>query len=129
MAATDLIHNFCGPKNFVRNYSTLTITFPTIWRRTSDHFKVLLKFKIVSTDQLHTFCGRKNLEVRNYSNFAITFPTLWRCPCGFMVLLKFKIAATYQLLNFCEFNNLLSDIFKSHFPQYGNVLANFSRFY
>ena len=34
------------------NYSNFTITFPMIWRWAGDFFKVLLKFKMATTDQL-----------------------------------------------------------------------------
>ena len=36
----------------VRNYLNFTITFPMIWRCAGDFFKVLVKFKMATTDKL-----------------------------------------------------------------------------
>ena len=52
---------FVGAKTLkleVRNYSNITIAFPTIGRCAGDFFKVLLKFKMAATDQLQFFGKR-----------------------------------------------------------------------
>ena len=95
---------FVGAKTFklnVRNYSNFGVTFPTIWRCAGDFFKVLLKFKMSTTDQQSIFLKLQKLKVLNYSNFTITFPTIWRCACDiFKVVRKFKMAAMHGLHNF-----------------------------
>ena len=127
----------------VRNYSNFTITFPTIWRCAGYFFKVLLKFKMATTNQLYNFCGRKKLQVRNYSNFAITFPLIW---CMYVISRFYwnsKRSPWTNFIIFCgrektwKFRWKIIQILQSHNPPYGNVhvislkfkIATTSRFF
>ena len=120
----------------VRNYSSFTITFPTIWRCAGNFFKVLLKFKMAAADQPEFVCGRENSN--NYfgqffSNVNITFLAAWGCASDFVKMLaKFKMAARGYLHFFCERKNSKTKsqkLFKFyyHIPHEMEMCRRFSR--
>ena len=105
MAARGQLQIVCGRnKNYkVRFYSNFTITFSTIWIYADDFFKVLLKFKMSTTDQLYFFLWAqklKNLKSENIQIFNHIPHDMEKCRLFFKVPLKFKMAAMDELHNF-----------------------------